>query len=81
VTLHNLAYPAVTEQDFDALADLRAAAMQASLQRLGRYDPQRSREPLLFAPRLRASRRKRMGYRVPARLPAGAAGLIRCAAA
>jgi len=67
VTFHNLAYPAVTEQDFDALADLRAAAMQASLQRLGRYDPQRSRERLRagFEPdRTRAIERdgRRIGF-------------------
>lgn len=49
MTDHPLAYRAVTQQDFDALADLRSAAMRASLERLGRYDPQRSRE------RLRAS--------------------------
>lgn len=40
---------AVTDADFDALADLRALAMRPSLERLGRYDPERSRQ------RLRAS--------------------------
>ncbi|CAP44438.1 GNAT family N-acetyltransferase [Bordetella petrii] len=42
----SLAYLPVTEQDFDALADLRAAAMRPSLERLGRYDARRSRERL-----------------------------------
>ena len=46
MTADNLIYRPVTKQDFDALADLRAAAMRASLERLGRYDPQRSRERL-----------------------------------
>ncbi|MBO9356820.1 GNAT family N-acetyltransferase [Bordetella petrii] len=46
MTPASLAYPPVTEEDFDALADLRAAAMRPSLERLGRYDPQRSRERL-----------------------------------
>ncbi len=39
----------VTDDDFDALADLRALAMRPSLERLGRYDAERSRQ------RLRAS--------------------------
>ncbi|MBV7483552.1 GNAT family N-acetyltransferase [Bordetella sp. BOR01] len=46
MTAIDLAYCAVAEHDFDALADLRAAAMRPSLERLGRYDPQRSRERL-----------------------------------
>ncbi|WP_144630652.1 GNAT family N-acetyltransferase [Bordetella genomosp. 13] len=39
----------VIDADFDALADLRSLAMRPSLERLGRYDPERSRQ------RLRAS--------------------------
>lgn len=34
------------EDDFEALLTLRQAAMQQSLQRLGRFDPQRARERL-----------------------------------
>lgn len=34
--------PAI-DADFDALAELRALAMRPSLERLGRYDPERSR--------------------------------------
>ncbi|AZY48314.1 GNAT family N-acetyltransferase [Bordetella avium] len=41
--------PLAQEADFDALAELRRAAMRPSLEALGRYDPARSRE------RLRAS--------------------------
>ncbi|MBO1113986.1 hypothetical protein [Bordetella petrii] len=36
MTAAELAYPPVTEQDFDALAELRDAAMRPSLERLGR---------------------------------------------
>jgi GNAT superfamily N-acetyltransferase len=41
-----LAYIPVQDQDFDAMADLRALAMRPSLERLGRYDPERSRRRL-----------------------------------
>ncbi len=34
------------DDDFEALLSLRMAAMQESLQRLGRFDPQRARERL-----------------------------------
>jgi GNAT superfamily N-acetyltransferase len=34
------------EDDFDALLSLRLAAMQASLEKAGRFDPQRARERL-----------------------------------
>jgi GNAT superfamily N-acetyltransferase len=44
-----LEFAAVTDADFDALADLRIAAMRPSLERVGRFDPQRARQ------RLRAS--------------------------
>lgn len=36
----------VTAADFDALADFRVAAMRASLEHLGRFDPVRARERL-----------------------------------
>jgi len=35
-----------TEADFEHLADLRVAAMQESLERVGRFDPERARERL-----------------------------------
>ena len=41
-----LAYDPVAAGDFDAMADLRALAMRPSLERLGRYDPERSRRRL-----------------------------------
>lgn len=43
MTLHT---PPAAAADFDALADLRLAAMRPSLEALGRFDPQRSRERL-----------------------------------
>jgi GNAT superfamily N-acetyltransferase len=36
----------VTESDFDELAELRIAAMRESLERVGRFDPERARERL-----------------------------------
>jgi GNAT superfamily N-acetyltransferase len=36
----------VSSTDFDALADLRTAAMRDSLERVGRFDPARSRQRL-----------------------------------
>lgn len=42
-------YSPVSASDFDALADIRVAAMRESLERVGRFDPVRARE------RLRAS--------------------------
>jgi GNAT superfamily N-acetyltransferase len=44
-----LRYEAVDEAAFDALADIRVAAMRDSLMRVGRFDPERARQ------RLRAS--------------------------
>ena len=41
-----LALAPADEDDFDALLSLRMAAMRESLQRLGRFDPQRARERL-----------------------------------
>lgn len=41
-----LAYAAVGEDDFDALADLRIAAMRESLELVGRFDPDRARQRL-----------------------------------
>ena len=37
---------AVSAQDFDAMHELRMAAMRESLERLGRFDPERSRARL-----------------------------------
>ena len=39
-------YREVTTADFDELADLRIAAMRESLERVGRFDPERARERL-----------------------------------
>ncbi len=44
-----VSFEPVLDSDFDALADLRIAAMRPSLERIGRFDPVRARE------RLRAS--------------------------
>jgi GNAT superfamily N-acetyltransferase len=41
-----LRYEAVDDGTFDALADIRVAAMRDSLTRVGRFDPQRARERL-----------------------------------
>ncbi|WP_367875248.1 GNAT family N-acetyltransferase [Luteolibacter sp. Populi] len=41
-----LTYSSVTESDFDELAALRIAAMRDSLERVGRFDPDRARERL-----------------------------------
>ena len=41
-----LALAPANEDDFEALLSLRMAAMRQSLQRLGRFDPQRARERL-----------------------------------
>jgi GNAT superfamily N-acetyltransferase len=41
-----LALEPASEDDFEALLSLRLAAMRESLQRLGRFDPQRARERL-----------------------------------
>jgi GNAT superfamily N-acetyltransferase len=41
-----LALAPATDEDFEALLSLRLAAMRESLQRLGRFDPQRARERL-----------------------------------
>ena len=42
-----LEFVPVTANDFEALHTIRTAAMQPSLEHLGRYDPQRSRQRLL----------------------------------
>ncbi len=39
-------FSAVTADDFDELAELRIAAMRDSLERVGRFDPERARERL-----------------------------------
>ena len=41
-----LTFAAVTQADFDALVALRIAAMRESLERVGRFDPERARERL-----------------------------------
>ena len=41
-----LRYPAVSEADFEDLLALRIAAMRESLERLGRFDPERARSRL-----------------------------------
>lgn len=41
-----LSLTAASDEDFEALLSLRMAAMRESLQRLGRFDPQRARERL-----------------------------------
>ena len=41
-----LALAPASDEDFEALLSLRLAAMRESLQRLGRFDPQRARERL-----------------------------------
>ncbi|MEX3764837.1 GNAT family N-acetyltransferase [Paraburkholderia phenoliruptrix] len=43
----DLAFLATTESDADTLADIRTAAMRESLERIGRFDPQRARERFL----------------------------------
>ena len=47
-----LSFEPVAEADFEALLALRIAALRPSLERLGRFDPQRARERLRagFAP-------------------------------
>ena len=42
----HLTFAPVTAADFDSLAELRVAAMRASLEHLGRFDPVRARERL-----------------------------------
>jgi GNAT superfamily N-acetyltransferase len=43
----NLAFTATTESDANTLVDIRIAAMRESLERIGRFDPQRARERFL----------------------------------
>jgi GNAT superfamily N-acetyltransferase len=43
----NLAFRATTESDADTLVSIRIAAMRESLERIGRFDPQRARERFL----------------------------------
>lgn len=47
-----IAFETVTEADFDDLAAIRIASMQESLEKVGRFDPERARERLrqTFAP-------------------------------
>jgi GNAT superfamily N-acetyltransferase len=46
---HALTYRNVTATDFEELVALRVAAMRESLERVGRFDPQRARERLLLS--------------------------------
>ncbi|MGI4861585.1 MAG: GNAT family N-acetyltransferase [Janthinobacterium lividum] len=43
---HPLTYEPACDDDFDALAQLRIAAMRESLEAVGRFDPDRARERL-----------------------------------
>jgi len=45
-TAPTIVYTPVADGDLEALADLRAAAMRDSLERVGRYDPERARQRL-----------------------------------
>lgn len=42
----SISFASAVESDFDRLADLRVAAMRESLERVGRFDPDRARERL-----------------------------------
>ncbi|WP_425617919.1 GNAT family N-acetyltransferase [Anatilimnocola sp. NA78] len=44
--MHGLTYTAVTLADFDDLVAIRIAAMRESLERVGRFNPERARERL-----------------------------------
>ena len=44
--MQDLALAPASEDDFESLLSLRLAAMRESLQRVGRFDPQRARERL-----------------------------------
>jgi GNAT superfamily N-acetyltransferase len=46
IVSERLDYAPATEADFDALAQLRIAAMRDSLERVGRFDPERARQRL-----------------------------------
>jgi GNAT superfamily N-acetyltransferase len=43
----NIAFPTTTHSDVDTLVAIRIAAMRESLERIGRFDPQRARERFL----------------------------------
>lgn len=45
-TTHRFSLEPVAEADFEAMVALRIAALRESLERLGRFDPQRARERL-----------------------------------
>ena len=49
---NRISFTSCTPTDFDKLADMRIAAMKESLERVGRFDPQRARDRLrkTFAP-------------------------------
>lgn len=44
--MSSIAYAEVTDADFDELVALRIAAMRESLERVGRFDPERARQRL-----------------------------------
>jgi ribosomal protein S18 acetylase RimI-like enzyme len=46
--IDKITYVAATRHDFEALQDLRIEAMQESLEKIGRFDPVRSRERFLL---------------------------------
>lgn len=71
-----LALAPASDEDFEALLSLRLAAMRESLQRLGRFDPQRARERLsrAFEPshtRLILQAGERVGFVVLLPVPGG----------
>ncbi|CAE6905528.1 hypothetical protein R69749_08384 [Paraburkholderia domus] len=43
----NIAFPTTTQPDAETLVAIRIAAMRESLERIGRFDPQRARERFL----------------------------------
>jgi GNAT superfamily N-acetyltransferase len=74
VPLGPLSLAPAGDEDFEALLTLRLAAMHESLQRVGRFDPQRARERLSRAFEPRNTRHilqggERMGFVVVLRQP------------
>ncbi|HTD06724.1 GNAT family N-acetyltransferase [Undibacterium sp.] len=72
---------AATEQDFESLLALRIAAMRPSLERIGRFDPQRARERLrasfdAAATRIVVVGGADIGFVAVKPLPGAAAGLL-----
>lgn len=46
IKVRSIEYASVTEEDFDDLATIRVEAMRESLEKVGRFDPQRARDRL-----------------------------------